>query len=205
MVIVKIRKVRDGIFIDGKNFISIVSRLCFVAGVYFKNESIKFSPLSKSNIKSIEYVALKTELGAKEVEDALQNNHPSWLEILGAYDLFDDEFDMSKVVAAKYTLSCDEFIAEEKKLKEYFESGKQYIIKKADGESVAVDVSDKIYSSSVENGVVTIVAATEDFDVEAFAKSMTKALEINVKDIKIERKQLFIDEGGELQDIDEYL
>ena len=213
MVVVKYKKINEGMFFSHLNMLRLWNRLIAIAGIevkysegFNKTRRLFFSSPTRGGVESAcEYIVIDTEEKAKEVKNKLEHNLPKWLEIEKVFKV-DGKFNVASMnKAAEYSIVFDEYKSSKPRIKEFFESKEIVIPVILHGEQKYIDVKDRIIKYSCEDDKLTVVAGVGDKSVriDEFVKKLLEFLNKQNNDYEIMKEKLFgLNDDGDLVNID---
>ena len=201
MVVVKYKKINEGMFFSHLNMLRLWNRLIAIAGIevkysegFNKTRRLFFSSPTRVGVESAcEYIVIDTEEKAKEVKNKLEHNLPKWLEIEKAFKV-DGKFNVASMnKAAEYSIVFDEYKSSKPRIKEFFECKEIVIPVILHGEQKYIDVKDRIIKYSCEDNKLTVVAGVGDKSVriDEFVKKLLEFLNKQNNDYEIMKEKLF--------------
>ena len=213
MVVVKYKKINEGMFFSHLNMLRLWNKLIAISNVevkysegFNKTRRLYFSSPTRVGVESsCEYIVIDTEERAKEVKGKIENNLPKWLEIEKVFSV-DGKFNVASMnKGAEYSVKFDEYKSSKPKIKEFFESKEIVIPVILHGEQKFIDVKDRIVSYSCGDESLKIVAGVGDKSVriDELVKKLLEFLNKSHNDYEIMKEKLFgLDEDGKLVDMD---
>lgn len=215
MVVVKYKKVNEGMFFSHLNMLRLWNKLIAIASIqvkysegFNKTRRLFFSSPTRVGVESsCEYIIIDTEESPREVRTKLENILPKWLGLEKVFKT-DGKLNVAAMNKyAEYSISFDEYKSCKPKIKEFFESKEIIIPVILHGEQKFIDVKDRIKSYACTDDCLKVVAGVGDKSVriDEFTKKLLEFLNKSHNDYDIMKDKLFtLSEEGELVDIDEF-
>ena len=216
MVVIKYKKIEEGIFFSHLNMLRLWNRLVSIGGVtvkysegFNKTRRLYFSSPTRVGIESnCEYIVIDTEESAKVVKEKLINLLPSWLEILSAVDV-EKKFNIASLNSrAKYIVSFDGLKSKKAKIEKFFEKESIVVPVISHGEEKQVDIKNRLYDISFSDKGIEIIAGVgnESVRIDEVIKLLLKELKFPEYEWKIIKEKLYLtNEDGEIEEVDENL
>ncbi len=216
MVVIKYKKVDEGIFFSHLNMLRLWNRLISIAGVevkytegFNKTRRLYFSSPTRVGIESLcEYIVIDTEEEAKKVENKLENLLPEWLKILKVYNV-EKKFNIASLNSmAKYEISFDGYKSRREKVKEFFNKDTIVTPVISHGELKQVDVKNRILDVSLEDKHLEVKCGVGNNSVriDEVVKLLLKELKLPDTEWKIVKEELYLtNEDGEIEEVDKKL
>lgn len=213
MVVVKYKKINEGMFFSHLNMLRLWNRLIAIAGIevkysegFNKTRRLFFSSPTRVGVESsCEYIIIDTEEKAKNVESKLENILPKWLVVDKVFNV-SGKFNVASMnKAAEYSVKFDDYKSSKAQIKAFFDSKEIVIPVILHGEQKLVDVKDRIIKIDCKDDCLKIIAGVGDKSVriDELVKKMLAYLYKPNSDFDIMKEKLFgLDENGELIDMD---
>ena len=215
MVVVKYKKINEGMFFSHLNMIRLWNRILNISGIeveyskgFNKVKKLAFSSPTRVGVESqCEYIAFNTQMKAKEVEDRLKHNTPFWLKIEDVCYV-EGKFNVASLnTHARYFLTFEEYKSLKAKVKKFFEQGSIIIDIILHGEHKKVDVKNRIYKYELDEKGVDIIAGVgaESVRIDQFVIKMLEEIGKPHNNYEIVKTEVYHMEDGELKSIDKIL
>lgn len=213
MVVVKYKKIEEGMFFSHLNILRLFNRLLSIGGVsvkysegFNKTRRIYFSSPTRVGVESeCEYLIIDTEEKAKDVEYKLENIMPSWLQLVKVFAV-DGKLNVASLnTAAKYVIDFDEYKSSKSKIKEFFEKENIILPVIQHGVEKQVDVKSRIFNYNIgeENMVITAGVGNESVRIDELVKELLAFLGKSKNYYTIRKLELYTtDSDGSLLSID---
>ena len=213
MVVVKYKKINEGMFFSHLNMLRIWNRLLSIGRVevkysegFNKTRRIYFSSPTRVGVESLcEYIVIDTEERAKEVKGKLENILPKWMEIVKVYHI-NEKFNVASMnKSARYEISFEEYKSSKVKIKKFFEQESIILPVILHGEHKEVEVRDRIYDYQLLEDKLVVMAGVGDKSVriDELVKKMLSYLNKSKSDFDILKTELYAtDQEGVFVDID---
>ena len=213
MVVVKYKKINEGMFFSHLNMLRIWNRLLSIGRVevkysegFNKTRRIYFSSPTRVGVESLcEYIVIDTEERAKEVKGKLENILPTWMEIVKVYHI-NEKFNVASMnKSARYEISFEEYKSSKVKIKNFFEQESIILPVILHGEHKEVEVRDRIYDYQLLEDKLVVMAGVGDKSVriDELVKKMLAYLNKSKSDFDILKTELYAtDQEGVFVDID---
>lgn len=213
MVVVKYKKINEGMFFSHLNMLRLWNRILSISDVevnysqgFNKTRRLFFSSPTRVGVESFcEYIVIDTKEQAKVVENKIENNLPSWMEIVCVYDV-DKKLNVAALnVASKYLITFDEYRSCKEKIKSFFALDRIIIPVIVHGEMKEVEVKNRIYDYSLTDDGIKVIAGVGDKSVriDEFVKKLMVFLGIEKSSFNIVKEELYAkNEEGQFVSID---
>lgn len=215
MVVVKYARTGVGMFFAHSDIIRIWNRIFAISGVSILPKSmsnpdkrIYFSLPTRVNVESYsEYVAIDTKEDDSVVKAKIQNNLPTWMDLIFVCET-KERFSISTINnCARYLISFDEYKTFKGKIKEFFAQDEIYINVELHGEKKRVNVKDRIYKIEYKDDEFAIFAGVDKQSVriDELAKVLMKFLNKPWEQCSVIKAGLFKFENDNFTNIDDIL
>jgi len=216
MVVIKYKKINEGMFFSHLSMLRLMNRLLSISGVevkysegFNKTRRIYFSSPTRVGVESVcEYLTLDTMEEAKDIKVKMQNHLPSWLQIVEVYDV-ENKFNVASLnTASRYSVTIDGYKSLKEKIKQFFE--RESIVTKVivHGEEKQIDVKNRIYEIKYNENSFNILAGVgaNSVRVDELVKEILKFVNKPELEFKIVKEELFTtNENQEFVNIDDLL
>ena len=130
MVVVKYKKVSEGMFFSHLNMLRLWNKLIAIANIdvkysegFNKTRRLFFSSPTRVGVESsCEYIIIDTEETTREVRTKLENILPKWLRIETVFQTVGKLNVASMNKYAEYSISFEEYKSSKPKIKDFFET-----------------------------------------------------------------------------------
>lgn len=216
MVIIKYKKINEGMFFSHLNMIRLWNRILAISNIdvnysqgFNKTRKISFGSPTRVGVESeCEYLTIDTDERARDVKMKLENNLPNWLEVVKVFKT-DKKVSIAAInTSAKYYVSFDEYKTTKAQIKEFFNLDEIPVKVILHGEEKIIDVKDRIYAYNLEDNGFYVVAGVGDKSVriDEFVKKMLEFLGKSNNDYTIMKTELYcLSDDGERLVVDELL
>lgn len=211
MLVVKFKKVEEGMFISHLNMMRILSSIFKAANVQIDEEGgaitgkgVTYCSPTRVGIEShCEYICVDTKEDEDEFEGKIENLLPSWLKIEKIYETKMRPLLASLCCAASFDVTFDEYKTCKARIKEFFDQ-KEIELETHDGKKY--NARERIFSVELKDDGFTIVAGIGEKSVRVFelVKLMLSYLSKSKNFFSIVKtKLLYREQDGSLKDISE--
>lgn len=215
MVVVKYARTGAGMFFAHSDIIRIWHRIFAISGVSILPKSvtnpdlrINFSLPTRVNVESYsEYVTIDTLEKAEDVEAKIENNLPSWIDLIFVCET-KERFSISTINnCARYIIGFEDYKTFKGRIKEFFAQDEIYIDIELHGEKKHVNVKDRIYSVEYKDEEFVVFAGVDKQSVriDELAKVLMKFLGKRWEQCNVTKAGLYINNGGKFTNIDEII
>lgn len=215
MVVVKYKKMEEGMFFSHLNMIRLWNRILNIAGIeveysqgFNRVKKLAFSSPTRVGVESeCEYIAFKTEMKTKEVETRLEHNTPKWLKIEKVSEI-EGKFNVASLnTHAKYFIDFSEYRSLKAKVKNFFEQDSIVIDIILHGEHKKVDVKNRIFDYEISDKGIVVIAGVgaESVRIDQFVLKMLETIGKPNNSYEIVKKEVYHMDDGKLVSIDEML
>lgn len=201
MVILKYKLKDEGMFISCQDLQRIWRRILNISGIEItrknnknRDEMLFFLNRDELGVESLsEFIAFDCQYKSREVKDNILANLPSWIEVVASWDYLISSSPFINVVDAQYNLVLEGIEERKSDINEFFEN--------------IIDKTEKrhIHSIDVSSGSLIVLAADKLFaiDVSALLMRLLKYLNLENKDYKIVREEVYYSNGeGDIELLD---
>lgn len=214
MVVVKYKKINEGMFFSHLNMLRLWNRILSISDVdvhysegFNKTRRLFFSSPTRVGIESLcEYIVIDTDEKAKHVKAKIENNLPVWMEIEKVYSV-SKKFNIAALNnASYYSIKFDNYKSCKVKINEFFEQDSIIIPVILHGEQKYVEVKDRIYYAGVEDDHLVVMAGVGEKSVriDELVKKLLEYLGKPNNNYSVMKEVLYhIDENNEFIDIDD--
>lgn len=215
MVVVKYKKINEGMFFSHLNMIRLWNKILAIAGVdvnysqgFNPTRRIFFSSPTRVGVESeCEYIVIDTPLKPRDVESRIENVVPKWLPIVNV-GYSENKFNIAAMnVAAKYFVKFDQYKSCKPKISDFFNLDSIVIDVILHGEKRQIEIKDRIKGFTLGDEGFTLIAGVgaESVRIDELVKKLLVYLGKGSADCYILKQQLFaLNENGKLVDIDEF-
>lgn len=216
MVVIKYKKMGEGMFFSHFNLIRIWTRIFAVSHVEIQKKSdvsrqkrLYFSNPTRVGVESeAEYVMIDALEDASDVEDKIKHNLPSFMELVYVKEA-KGKFNITSVNnCARYVYRFEGFATRKGKIKDFFEREKIEIEVSLHSEIKEMDIKDRIFSYEFLDDGVAILAGVNDKSVRAdeLGRALMKFIKIEGTDFEVVKTGLFVLNGNaNLKNIDDII
>ncbi len=201
MVVIKYKKKDEGIFFSHLNVIRI-SGIDVVDGPHARKKKMLFSGPTSVGVESeAEYVLLTTDLEEHEVENAIENNLPKWIELVYVKEV---DKDINLLCdCAEYKVEFDDYKSCKGRIREFFSRDKIEIDANVHGVKQKLDVKDRVYHVKLGDEGFSIVVGIGNNS--GHVVELVKSLLVYIKsrsEFEIKKTRQFLRRDGKWVDLD---
>lgn len=215
MVVVKYARIRQGMFFAHSDVIRLWQRIFAISGVKILQKSqtnsekrIYFSNPTRVNVESYsEYVVIDTNETCEEVRTKIQNNLPSWMDLIFVCES-DEKLSIATINnCARYLISFDEYKTFKGRIKDFFAQDEILTEIELHGEKKVVNVKDRIFKIEYREDEFVVFAGVDKMSVriDELAKVLMKFLGRPWENCDIAKVGLYVHKDGEFVNIDDIL
>lgn len=211
MVIIKYKKKDEGMFFSHLNVIRIWSRIMAISGIdvaegpLVREHKMTFSGPTSVGVESdAEYVLLDTDRDWHDVENAIENSLPSWIELEYVKEISQKISLLCD--AAEYKVSFEDYKSCKGRIREFLEQDKIEIEAMVHGKVQNLDVKERIFSYKLEDSSLFI--KTGIGPNSAHIVELVKAMMNFVKargDFEIKKERQFVRKDQDLVELDKII
>lgn len=215
MVIVKYARLDQGMFFAHSDIIRLWQRIFAISGVEIlqksqtnKEKRIYFSLPTRVNVESYsEYVSIDTKESCEDVKAKIENNLPSWIELIFVCEC-NEKFSIATINnCARYLISFDEYKTFKGKIRDFFSQEKILTEIELHGEKKIVNVKDRILKVEYGEDELVVFAGVDKMSVriDELVKVLMKFLGRPWEGCDVSKAGLYVHENGEFKNIDEII